>query len=310
MTSFGLIGFGEVGSAFARDLQARGATKLVAYDTCTLARRRAAAVGCVSMTDPGEAAAISDVVFVAVAADAVIDAMASLAPGLGGHPFVIDVNSVSPATKRRAAALVTNHGGRYVEAAIMTSVPPHGLMAPMLLGGPEAEAWVAEMSLFGMRLEVFSPAVGPASAAKMCRSVMVKGIEALTAECLLTARRHGVEDRVLASLAETLPHPDWPAFARYLIGRALVHGTRRSEEMREVAATVEGAGVRSLLSAATADRQQQAGRWGRQLPPALLTDPDLSHVLDAIAALGDGPPATAIASDPAHSAAAVADQHF
>src|SRR5205814_2940164 len=77
----------------------------------------------------------------------------------------------------------------------------------------------------------------------MCRSVIIKGMEALLAESLLTARRHGVEDAVLASLQDLFPVGDWRALARYMISRSLQHGRRRAEEMREAVKTVAEAGT-------------------------------------------------------------------
>ena len=116
----------------------------------------------------------------------------------------------------------------------------------------------------------------------MCRSIMIKGLEALTTECMLSARHYGVEDEVLRSLADTLPHDDWPGLARYVMSRALLHGRRRAEEMREVARTVEQAGVEPLLSEAIAERQDWAAAQGRRLSPEELAAPDLSSLLDAL----------------------------
>ena len=43
-----------------------------------------------------------------------------------------------------------------------------------------------------------------------------------------------------------------------MISRSLEHGARRAEEMREVARTVEDAGLAPLMSAAIAERQDWA----------------------------------------------------
>jgi 3-hydroxyisobutyrate dehydrogenase-like beta-hydroxyacid dehydrogenase len=224
-----------------------------------------------------------------VTAGAVIEAMRSLPGGIAHHPFVVDVNSVSPATKRDADRIVTDAGGRYVEAAVMTSVPPHGIRSPMLLGGRHANDWLALMTPFAMRLEIFGEDIGGASSVKMCRSVMIKGLEALATECLLAARHHGVDRQVLASLADTLPHADWSGFARYLIGRALVHGKRRAEEMDEVARMLDDAGIEPMLSRAVARRQQWAFEQGSRLAPQHLSGRELGPLLDALAALRDEP---------------------
>src|SRR4051794_14007470 len=143
---FAIIGFGEVGSIFARDLHAAGATGITAYDVAETARTRAGASGYVCVR--GTAAAVvsnADVVFISVTAGSVLAAARSLAGGLDHGPLVVDVNSVSPHTKQEAAQVIDRAGGRYVEAAVMTSVPPHGLRVPMLLGGPHAREFIAVM---------------------------------------------------------------------------------------------------------------------------------------------------------------------
>ncbi|MBO1073243.1 NAD(P)-dependent oxidoreductase [Roseomonas marmotae] len=284
MTRFAIIGFGEVGGIFARDLRARGAGEIHAYDIAEAARGRAAEAGATVHDSAPAAAAAADVVFVPVTAGSALAAAQSLAGGLGHAPFVVDVNSVSPATKQAAAQAVQAAGGRYVEAAVMASVPPKGLRSPILLGGPDAEAFKALMAPFGMDLTIFPGPIGKASSVKMCRSVMVKGLEALTTECMLAARHYGVEQEVLRSLSDTLPHEDWRGLARYVISRALIHGKRRAEEMREVARTVQEAGIDPLLSAPIAERQDWAAARGRAMSKAQLATTDLDELLDGIAA--------------------------
>lgn len=284
MTAFAIIGFGEVGGIFARDLRAGGAAAIHAYDVLEAARGRAGAAGCTVHDSAAGAASKADVVFVAVTAGSALAAAESLRGGLGHAPLVADVNSVSPAAKIANGQAVARAGGRYVEAAVMASVPPKGLRTPMLLGGPDAEGFVAAMTPFGMDLRIYSPEIGKASSVKMCRSVMVKGLEALTTECMLAARHYGVEADVLASLKDTLPHEDWRGLARYVISRALLHGRRRAEEMREVARTVDEAGVEPLLSRAIAERQDWAAARGREMGGAALATTDLDALLADLAA--------------------------
>ena len=269
MTQVALIGLGEVGRIFARDLHALGGT-LTGYDP------KPGAVEHVTRHDSAPAAvAGAALVIVAVTAGSALEAAQSLGP-MPHAPLVVDLNSVAPSTKQRAAEAVAALGGRYVEAAVMTSVPPHGLASPMLLGGPHAGALQALAAGWGMRLTPYSDRIGPASSVKMCRSIMIKGLEALSLECLLTARHYGVEADVLASLGDTIA-ADWPELTRYMIGRALQHGRRRAEEVREVARTVSDAGLTPLLSDAIALRQDWAADRGAARGPA-----ELGALLDAI----------------------------
>ena len=278
------IGFGEVGSILAADLLALGNLRITAYDTAfadPASKAGTNAADTPRAASAAEAARDADLIISAVTAGSALEAVRSLG-ALPHAPFVLDVNSVSPGTKREAAAAVEAAGGRYVEAAVMASVPPKRIATPILLGGPHAAAFKAAGDPFGMDLTVYSEEIGRASAVKMCRSVMVKGLEALVTESMLAARRYGVEDDVLASLKDTIPHPDWPAFARYVISRPLIHGKRRAEEMREVARTVAEVGVDPILSTPIAERQDWSAGIGRALPKDVLARADLATLLDAI----------------------------
>jgi 3-hydroxyisobutyrate dehydrogenase-like beta-hydroxyacid dehydrogenase len=162
---------------------------------------------------------------------------------------------VSPDTKRANSAAVEKSGASYVEAAVMAPVPPHGLKVPILLGGKAASQVADLLGPAGMKLEVGSDVIGQASAIKMCRSIMIKGLEAITTECFMTARRYGVEDTIVASLDQSYPSIDWEKQAGYLIGRVVEHGRRRAAEMREVADTVASTGLEPIMATAIADRQ-------------------------------------------------------
>lgn len=283
------IGFGEVGSILARDLRAAGHDVTAAFDPAFAdpagkASRHLAAAGVARGASAADAAGGAEVVFCCVTAGSALAAARSLAGGLAQAPFVVDVNSVSPGTKREACEAVTQAGGRYVEAAVMTSVPPHGIRSPTLLGGPHAASFLPVAEALGMKVEVFSDQVGGASSVKMCRSIMIKGLEATITECMLTARRYGVDRQVLASLADTLPHANWPDLARYMMSRALIHGRRRAEEVREVARTVAEAGLEPMQSPATALRQDWAADRGAELPAEVLATKDLAVLLDAVLA--------------------------
>ena len=166
----------------------------------------------------------------------------------------------------------------------MAAVAPYGLKVPILLGGRRAEALKAMLDPAGMALEVAAVEIGRASAIKMCRSVMIKGIEALAVECLLTARRYGIEDDIIASLDRTYPQMGWDRQAGYLISRAVQHGRRRAAEMREAAETVAEAGLAPLMAGATAARQDWvADRVADRPALKSAAETDWRKTLDALA---------------------------
>ena len=222
-------------------------------------RETARTIGAAACASAAAAIDAASVVISAVTAASAYDVAQEAARHLARASFFLDINSVSPDTKRDDAAAVAPSGAHYVEAAVMAPVAPHGLAVPMLLGGAEFAALAAILAPAGMRMEPVASAIGEASAIKMCRSVMIKGIEALAVECFVTARRYGVEDRIVASLNETFAPLDWEKLAGYLIERVVRHGRRRAAEMREAAETVACRRAR----AADDERHRRAPGLGR-----------------------------------------------
>lgn len=283
-----LLGFGEVGQIFARDLQAHGIRNIKAFDIAfddskSIPSRALKGSDVQACKSTVELARNSDLVISAVTADATLAAAQSLVPGIAKGTYVLDLNSASPGVKRAAAAAIDGAGGRYVEAAVMSSVPPQGIRSPMLLGGAHARDFLAAAEGLGLNAKVFSEQLGKASATKMCRSIIVKGFEAIVTESMLSARRYGVEESVLASLTDLFPHPNWPELARYVISRSLEHGKRRAEEMREAARTASEVGVEPVMSLPTAARQDWAYARKQDLPQNLQSYANFGALLDALA---------------------------
>jgi 3-hydroxyisobutyrate dehydrogenase-like beta-hydroxyacid dehydrogenase len=278
-----LIGFGEVGQVLAADLAAAGITAISAWDPLFAdpssgPSRASAAVR--RGRDAADALVGAELVISAVTAAECLAAATTAAASLPPGALVLDLNSVAPATRILAATRIEAAGGRYVEAAVMSPILPRRSAAPMLLGGPHALAFLPLARALGFSgMQVYADTIGPASAAKMCRSVMVKGMEALLTESLLAARHYGVESAVLESLQDMFPGNDWPLLSRYMVSRSLQHGRRRAEEMREVAKTVAGAGLEPWMSSACAERQDWAGHHA-----ALADEPDLAVLLDRLLA--------------------------
>lgn len=290
-----LIGYGEVGQILAADLKAAGVGDVLIWDrlfpiSSSAPSRAAESAKARAAASMAEAVTGRTLIISAVTAANCVPAAREAAGAIAPQAIYFDLNSVAPQTKRTAAAAIETGGGRYVEAAVMSPIAPKRIGSPMLIGGPHAAAFEPLARTIGfIGIRVFDQAVGRASAAKMCRSVMIKGLEALFAESLLAARRHGVERTVLESLRDLFPNEDWERIAGYMISRSLQHGRRRAEEMREAAQAVADAGLDPLMSLACAARQEWAAS---RRPPH--TPAALAELLDAVLALsGTEQPETA-----------------
>ncbi|RST30674.1 NAD(P)-dependent oxidoreductase [Sphingomonas ginkgonis] len=253
------IGFGEAGLAFAA-AGARGYDRKLDDPSLRAAKLSDFDAGYVTACDSAKAALDgARMVLSLVTADQALPAARSAAPLLAAGALWLDMNSVAPGTKQGAAAAI-GPVGRYVDVAVMAPVHPLGLAVPLLVSGPHAEAGAEALATAGFtHVRIVGSRVGDASAIKMIRSVLVKGMEALSAECALAAEAAGVRAEVIASLEASWAGADWERRFDYNLERMMVHGERRAAEMREVVRTLDDLGTGSAMSRATACRQQDIG---------------------------------------------------
>jgi len=272
------IGFGEAGQAIASGLREAGVESIAAWDILfpkgegAKLKQAGEAIGARLATSAADAVANSDIIVAAVTAASSLEAAQSAAPHISGNPYYLDINSVSPGRKQETARLLEGTA-RYVDVAILAPIHPKRHQTPLLLAGPHAQAvlplLVDELEMQGA---IASDQVGAAAALKMIRSVMIKGIEALTAECFLAAQRAGITDEVAASLKNNYPALDWPTVIAYNLERMASHGIRRADEMEQVAATLSELGIAPLMTEATVSRQRENVRTAKMEGAAALLD--------------------------------------
>jgi 3-hydroxyisobutyrate dehydrogenase-like beta-hydroxyacid dehydrogenase len=262
------IGFGEAGQAIASGLREGGIERIAAWDILfpeNAGERLKAAgekMGVRCATSAADAGADADLIISAVTAASSIEAARSVEPHLRGQPYYLDINSVSPGRKQETARLLGERA-RYVDVAVVAAIHPARHRTPLLIAGPHAAAIAPLLGELDMKLTVAGDSVGQAAAIKMIRSVMIKGVEALTLECFLAAARAGVLDEVTASLKNNYPGLDWPTMSEYNLERMASHGERRAAEMEESAATLREIGLDPLMVEATVKRQREMGAIGK-----------------------------------------------
>ncbi|EJL20808.1 NAD(P)-dependent oxidoreductase [Novosphingobium sp. AP12] len=264
--SIALIGFGEAGSTFAR--AGAWGSRAAAFDVAAHRREVMADMRVTPCADAAEALSGAALVLSLVTADQALTAARECAGLIAPDAVFCDMNSVAPGTKREAARAFAEIGRRYVDVAVMAPVAPARMAVPLNISGPDAAH--AEHLLRGAGFTstaVIGEEIGRASAIKLVRSVMVKGLEALTAEMMLAAHAEGVAEEVLASLDASEKPQDWATRADYNLDRMMVHGRRRAAEMTEAARMLRDLGIAPLMTESTAARQQALGDLGRAPPP-------------------------------------------
>jgi 3-hydroxyisobutyrate dehydrogenase-like beta-hydroxyacid dehydrogenase len=258
LSKIALVGFGEAGSTFAQAANWQGLA--CAWDIAPA--RRAAMEDCdvAAPVSIEEALQDAELILSLVTADQALAVARDYAPHIAPGALWCDMNSVAPDTKRAAGILVEKNGGRYIDVAVLAPVHPARLQVPLLLSASTAlDAEVALREAGFGNVRVVSEEIGQASAIKMIRSVMVKGIEALTDEMMQAAAAAGVMHEVLASLDASEKALSWPERAAYNLERMHSHGLRRAAEMEESAKTLESLGVAPVMTLGTVTRQRDAG---------------------------------------------------
>jgi 3-hydroxyisobutyrate dehydrogenase-like beta-hydroxyacid dehydrogenase len=281
------IGFGEAGQAIAAGLRDAGIERIAAWDILfPLAageRLKAAGdkIGVRLANSAADAVAETDMIVSAVTAASSVEAARSVEPHLAGSPYYLDINSVSPGRKQETAKLLGERA-RYVDVAVIAPIHPLRHRTPLLLAGPHAEEISPLLRELEMQLSVTGTETGQAAAIKMIRSVMIKGIEALTLECFLAAARAGLLEEVTASLKNNYPALDWTKIADYNLERMASHGERRAAEMEESAVTLRELGLDPLMVDATVARQREMGAIGKHETVRETLKSGRAAMLDAI----------------------------
>jgi 3-hydroxyisobutyrate dehydrogenase-like beta-hydroxyacid dehydrogenase len=283
------IGFGEAGQAIAAGLREAGVEAMAAWDILfpqaagVTLKEAAQTAGVRCASSAADAVRGVDLIISAVTAASSVEAAQAVKAHLAGTPYFLDINSVSPGRKQDTAKLLGD-AGRYVDVAVLAPIYPARHQTPMLLAGPSADAIAPVLAALGMRVRIAGAETGAAAAIKMVRSVMIKGIEALTLECFLAASRAGVIDEVAASMKNNYPGLDWAKIVPYNLERMANHGERRAAEMEEVADTLRELGVEPLMTSATVKRQREMGQIGSQQSVRGVLDKDRATMLGAISA--------------------------
>ncbi len=283
------IGFGEAGQAIAAGLRDAGIERIAAWDILFPASGGAplkdagGKIGVRLANSAADAVAETDMIVSAVTAASSLEAARSVEAHLKGNPYYLDINSVSPGRKQETAKLLGGKA-RYVDVAVIAPIHPARHRTPLLIAGPHAQEISPLLRELEMLLTVVGADTGHAAAIKMIRSVMIKGIEALTLECFLAASRAGVLDEVTVSLKNNYPSLDWTKIADYNLERMASHGERRAAEMEESAATLRELGLDPLMVDATVKRQREMGSIGKQETVRMTLKDGRTAMLNAISA--------------------------
>jgi 3-hydroxyisobutyrate dehydrogenase-like beta-hydroxyacid dehydrogenase len=262
----GLVGYGEIGSTLGKGLRGAGLQTITCYDKyafdgpyADLIQSRAKEAGVKLVRSNQELADAADLIFSVTPGSASLESAAAFAPCLTRRHIFSDFASATPKIKKGVAERLGRTGALLGDGSI-EGTPLQGYSMRMLSSGPSGERVRDHLVPWGMQIEFVGQDLGRASGIKILRSVLIKGIEALTDEMLLAARHYGIDEIVLASASKTLARP-WMDTVHSLTPSGVIHAKRRAEELEMSAEAVQDAGIEPIMARAIAARL----RWKEAL---------------------------------------------
>lgn len=260
MPRVGFIGFGEAASNMAAGLAEEGLCGIVAYDVAwqdpsygRLIQERARLAGATLVADNASLIQQVEIIISATSASLAVPVAEQSAAYLQSKLYA-DVNSASPIAKEKVGTIVAQAGGRFVDIAMMGPLSTFRHKVPILASGPAAKEFHDAMTPYGMKITIVGDAPGRASAIKMFRSVVMKGLEALALEMMVAAHHFDTEDAVIDSIIASTGMTTFRKLMHGLVTSDAIHAERRMHEMDEVIATLEEMGMDPIMSRATREK--------------------------------------------------------
>ncbi len=286
----GFIGFGEAAASIALGLYEEGFGVVSAYDSSQacpnhrrLIEKRATASKTIIKPKISRLVEDSDIIISSVTANSALEVANTVKKDIRKGQFYLDINSVSPETKKQMAIIIEEQGnGFFVEGAVMAAIPPLKHRAPILICGKHVPRFIKSVKPYNLKLIDIGRKFGQASATKMFRSIIIKGLEAILQESMLGASKYGVTDIVLESVEKTQPGIDWKKLTTYLLGRTAIHGKRRVYEMKSASATLRELGIDPIMTRAITKRIETAASFGLNKKFGNLAPKNFKEVIDAI----------------------------
>lgn len=244
-----ILGIGEAGSLFARDLMAAGVS-VRGWDPAP----RMIPPGLDFAPDNPTAVSGADIVLSVNWASVAIEVAAEVASVLRPNQLYADLNTASPQNKRDVAAIIEETGASFVDAAVMAPVPSKGLGTPIYASGSGAALFAQKMSPLGMPITILDHEAGSAATHKLVRSIMYKGVAAVVVECLQAAEALNMSDYARFQMMTVLR--DELMIDRFVDG-SRKHARRRMHEMEAVVELLDSIGVSAFTSRAAVERLKE-----------------------------------------------------
>lgn len=288
----GLLGFGEAARRLAKDLTQAGFSNILAYSRSGAKaqpgdplHQSAQAAGVTLVKTVGTLAKKSDIIIVLTPGKSALPALKKIRKYLRPDHLYVDASSNSASNMEKAAAMIGN-AAKFVDASIMGPVDLMGIKVPFAASGPHAATFRDLMVPHGMVINVVGVNPGDASAMKLIRSVLMKGLAGLLLETMEAARRRNILDEVIEDSSVTFNDIPFQKIIKRYVGGTAVHCERRIHEMKECLELLHDMGSSDRNTRNTIAMLRDMVKMG--MPVKFTSEPETIHpVIDTLIAARD-----------------------
>ena len=259
----GFIGFGEAAYNISLGLKGEGVTGIIAYDKMAgdpvmgpMVAGRAAEAEAALLDTAKEVAEQADVIFGAVPSSFALDVCDEIKDVLCEGKIYADVSASTPAVKEKIWEAVRDTGVKFVDAAMLGSLPKDKHQVPITASGNGADTLKEMMTPYGMKITTAGEKAGAASAIKLVRSIYMKGIASLMIEMLQAADAYDVSEEVVSSIAKSMDNIPFTSHLDRLVTGTAIHCHRRAAELKGSIAMLEEFGFSSVMTKAAKERME------------------------------------------------------
>lgn len=280
----GLLGLGEVGTAYGLGMVRNGAivkgydirfenpNDMPLFDRCKEG-------GITLAKTPQECIEGCDLIMANTTSHVSVRTAEMAKPFLKPGQIYIDGNSAIPTVKHEIAALLEGCC-EFVDGCTMNNPTQLGLKCPVVVSGPMAKKATEILASYGMTMVNIGDKVGQASALKCIRSVFTKSFISAFMECMLMAHKYGISEPMFESIVDYLTDDPPRETLETIAVTHVLHAYRQGEEVESVSIFEKEEGIDNTMAAAAAKKLYYNGSLGMREKFNDRVAPNMKVVLD------------------------------
>ncbi|TEA79045.1 NAD(P)-dependent oxidoreductase [Allopusillimonas ginsengisoli] len=277
------IGLGQLGFSLAKGIAGRGDARVVGIDPyLSLDRKEAAQKAGIDLQDADSGLGDAAFVFSTVQPQHSLAAAELACTRIQTSAVFLDLNSMGRDEKIRNSEVLVAAQRHFIDGAVLGPAQD-GIRVPIVLSGIDADRISQQINALGLNTRCVGDSPGQASAIKIVRSVLAKGLEALYVEALVAAQRFDIRDEVLNSFCQMLDARPAKEMAELLVTTHVVHAERRLHEIGMSASAIASAGIEPSMARAACDVFRRSVEAGVPAAAANVVPTSLEAALDILA---------------------------